>query len=195
MTISLKSSADGLSAIIQINGVDKATVDNTGKITANSFAGTHTGDGSALTGITTLPTQTGNAGKVLNTDGTNASWAGGTGSGIDADLLDGIHASGFIQTSAMTLLGSMPTFPSSNVVGALAYSAGASSASVGLPTLGSTYAADTQSRIIVNGYYIYLSGTNNLTSGTWKCVAVGSTYDLTGYGGFVITTHLFQRVA
>ena len=34
-----------------------------------------TGDGSSLTGIDALPTQTGNAGKFLTTDATNASWA------------------------------------------------------------------------------------------------------------------------
>ena len=32
-------------------------------------------DGSALTGIDSLPSQTGNSGKFLTTDGSNASWA------------------------------------------------------------------------------------------------------------------------
>ena len=43
----------------------------TGTATATAFAG----DGSSLTGITTLPSQTNNAGKFLTTDATNASWA------------------------------------------------------------------------------------------------------------------------
>lgn len=47
MTFGLKAAADGLSATIQVGGVDKLTVDNTGTVTANKF----TGDGSALTGI------------------------------------------------------------------------------------------------------------------------------------------------
>lgn len=43
----------------------------TGTATATAFAG----DGSALTGITTLPSQTGNSGKFLTTNGSSASWA------------------------------------------------------------------------------------------------------------------------
>ena len=42
----------------------------TGTATATAFSG----DGSALTGIDSLPSQTGNAGEFLTTDGTNASW-------------------------------------------------------------------------------------------------------------------------
>ncbi len=43
----------------------------TGTATATAFAG----DGSALTGITTLPSQTSNSGKFLTTNGSVASWA------------------------------------------------------------------------------------------------------------------------
>lgn len=71
MSIALRSDSGGTSGAIQINGVDKLTIDSTGKVTATSFAG----DGSLLTGITTLPTQTGNSGKFLTTNGTSASWA------------------------------------------------------------------------------------------------------------------------
>lgn len=46
-----------------------------------------------------LPPQTGNAGKVLKTNGTQAAWAGGAGSGVDADTLDGQHASAFAVAS------------------------------------------------------------------------------------------------
>ena len=42
----------------------------TGTVTATAFSG----DGSALTGIDSLPSQTGNAGEFLTTDGTNPSW-------------------------------------------------------------------------------------------------------------------------
>lgn len=65
MTFGLKASADGLSATIQVGGVDKLTVDNTGKVTADSFAGN---------GDLVLPTQTGNSGKFLTTNGSAASW-------------------------------------------------------------------------------------------------------------------------
>lgn len=43
----------------------------TGTATATAFAG----DGSALTGITTLPSQSSNSGKFLTTNGSVASWA------------------------------------------------------------------------------------------------------------------------
>lgn len=48
MSITLRSDSGGTSGAIQINGVDKLTIDSTGKATATSFAG----DGSLLTGIT-----------------------------------------------------------------------------------------------------------------------------------------------
>lgn len=46
-----------------------------------------------------LPLQAGHAGKVLKTDGTQVAWAGGAGSGVDADTLDGQHASAFAAAS------------------------------------------------------------------------------------------------
>jgi hypothetical protein len=70
---------DGLTsdAQTQING--KATLDAsptfTGTVTATAFSG----DGSGLTGVDSLPSQTGNNGLFLTTDGSTASWgeAGG----------------------------------------------------------------------------------------------------------------------
>lgn len=58
-------------------------------ITSNDLATTYltpTGDGSSLTGIDALPTQTGNSGKFLTTDGTSSSWSttGKTGTGTFA---------------------------------------------------------------------------------------------------------------
>lgn len=49
---------------------DSIGINVTGAVYADSFYG----DGSALTGIDALPSQTGNANKYLTTDGTDASW-------------------------------------------------------------------------------------------------------------------------
>ena len=66
---------DGLTSDVQSQLNDKATLDTsptfTGTVTATAFSG----DGSALTGVDSLPSQTGNAGKFLSTDGTDPSWA------------------------------------------------------------------------------------------------------------------------
>jgi len=65
---------DGLTSDAQSQLDDKAALDGsptfTGTVTATSFSG----DGSALTGVDSLPSQTGNAGEFLTTDGTNPSW-------------------------------------------------------------------------------------------------------------------------
>ena len=65
---------DGLTSDAQGQLDDKATLDGsptfTGTVTATAFSG----DGSGLTGVDSLPSQTGNAGEFLTTDGTNASW-------------------------------------------------------------------------------------------------------------------------
>lgn len=39
MTFGLKAAADGLSGTLQVGGVDKATLDSSGKLTATSFSG------------------------------------------------------------------------------------------------------------------------------------------------------------
>lgn len=65
---------DGVTSNLQTQIDAKATLASsptfTGTVTANSFSG----DGSLLTGVDSLPSQTGNADKYLTTDGTNASW-------------------------------------------------------------------------------------------------------------------------
>jgi hypothetical protein len=55
----------------ELSEIAAAITIDSGTVTATAFAG----DGSALTGITSLPDQTGNAGEFLTTDGTTASWA------------------------------------------------------------------------------------------------------------------------
>ena len=61
--------ADMVSA--QNGGTFNADITVNGDVTATAFYG----DGSNLSGVDALPTQTGNAGYFLSTDGTNASWA------------------------------------------------------------------------------------------------------------------------
>lgn len=56
MAISIKSNINGLSGSIQVNGIDAVSIDSTG-ITAGA-----------------LPSQSGNGGKVLATNGSTASW-------------------------------------------------------------------------------------------------------------------------
>jgi len=60
---------------IRYDGSEKLATTSTGiDVTGTVAATSYTGDGSALTGIDALPSQTGYAGKFLKTDGSTASW-------------------------------------------------------------------------------------------------------------------------
>lgn len=170
MSLSLKPSADGLSAEIQIGGVTKATIDSTGKITATSFAGS----GAALTGITTLPTQTGNSGKRLTTDGTNASWSAITSTEVTTAL-------GFTPPSTLLL--------ATDSIGSYCFAHRWTSV---YPAYGETISGNYLRPSAIRqttddlSQNIGYAGSGSL-SGTWKCLG-----DCAG-GTWVIT--LFQRVA
>lgn len=66
MTTSIRTSADGLSSIIAVNGVDRFSIDQNGKATAVKFAG----DGSELTGVVKAATA------VATTSGTSKDFTG-----------------------------------------------------------------------------------------------------------------------
>ena len=74
---------DGLTSDAQSQLNDKATLDGsptfTGTVTATAFSG----DGSGLTGVDSLPSQTGNNGLFLTTDGSTASWAEAGGGAME----------------------------------------------------------------------------------------------------------------
>ena len=77
LTSDAQGQIDTATSDIATNASDiatKAPLSNptfTGTVTATAFSG----DGSGLTGVDSLPDQTGNAGSYLTTDGTDASWA------------------------------------------------------------------------------------------------------------------------
>jgi hypothetical protein len=98
----------------QINS--KATLDAsptfTGTVTATAFSG----DGSGLTGVDSLPSQTGESGKYLTTDGTDASWAvvealpdqsGNAGNYLTTDGTDASWAALEVGTATMTASGNI----------------------------------------------------------------------------------------
>ena len=74
--------ADSAATINYIDGLTsdaQTQIDTKAPLSAPTFTGTVTatayvGDGSGLTGVDSLPAQSGNAGNYLTTDGTNASW-------------------------------------------------------------------------------------------------------------------------
>lgn len=89
---------DGLTSDAQGQLDDKATLDGsptfTGTVTATAFSG----DGSGLTGVDSLPSQTGNNGLFLTTDGSTASWAeagGGAFTLISSASMSGTSAVDF----------------------------------------------------------------------------------------------------
>jgi len=74
------TSASGENVVLRLGdaaGVNKVSVRDYANVEVASIDsnGKFYGDGSGLTGITSLPSQTGNSGKFLTTDGTDASWA------------------------------------------------------------------------------------------------------------------------
>ena len=94
---------DGLTSDAQGQLNDKATLDGsptfTGTVTATAFSG----DGSGLTGVDSLPSQTGNNGLFLTTDGSTASWAEAGGGAWE--LLSSVTATNVASASFSSLSG------------------------------------------------------------------------------------------
>jgi len=89
---------DGLTSDAQTQLDGKATLDAsptfTGTVTATAFSG----DGSGLTGVDSLPSQTGNAGNYLTTDGTDASWGAVSAGLTNSATIDLAGDSAFLFT-------------------------------------------------------------------------------------------------
>ncbi len=88
-----------------LGAITPTSVAASGTVTGSNLSGTNTGD-QTLNGL--LPTQTGNNGKVLGTDGSNTSWvAGGGGSGtvtsVDVSGGTGLSSSGGPVTTSGTI--------------------------------------------------------------------------------------------
>lgn len=93
----MSKSRDIADSAATINYIDTVTsnvqdqIDTKAPLASPTFTGTvaataFTGDGSALTGVDSLPSQTGNEEKYLTTNGTIASW-GSVGGGAPDFLL------------------------------------------------------------------------------------------------------------
>lgn len=84
MTFGLKAAADGLSGTLQVGGVDKATLDNAGKLTVTKVVG----DGSELTGLVKAGTA------QATTSGTFKDFAIPAGTKRITLMLNGVSLSG-----------------------------------------------------------------------------------------------------
>lgn len=154
---------DGLTSDAQTQLNSKATLDAsptfTGTVTATAFSG----DGSGLTGVDSLPSQTGASGKFLTTDGSTASWAAAA-------------AGGFSNLQVFTSTGTW-TIPS-GITKCLVYCTGAGGGTTGINSgSGGGGAAGTAIKI-----YSLSGATASVTIGSGSAGAAGGNSSFSNNG-------------
>lgn len=169
MALGLKAAADGLSATIQVAGVDRLTVDNTGKVIANKFAG----DGSELTGII-------KSGTAINTTSGTAHDFTGIPSGVKriTVVFNEISTNGV--SGILLQLGTSSGIENTGYISGISYSTAGGNSTSGMLLNTNLTAAGNQSGVVTllagTGVNKWVSaGTLGQSSGNYSlCSSVGS---------------------
>jgi acetaldehyde dehydrogenase (acetylating) len=166
-----------LPSLTVTGNIISGNINTAGNVTAEFFIG----DGSKLTGITAqgLPTQAGNAGLFLSTDGANVIWNGALGGSLtfnggvsDSDEfgsdLDGGDASDDF-VGATSVLGGFANSDYSLTLSSVALTGQAQDVIVSPPPLTST-SAGSKGQIAFDSNWLYIC----VAANTWKQVALSS---------------------